>query len=88
MFAYHRAFNGANAAAIDIACRTGKLGCVADKRDLSAVLSERLAPIRERRKELEAHPERVIEALRDGEERARAVARETMREVREAMRIG
>jgi tryptophanyl-tRNA synthetase len=88
VFAYHRAFNGANAAAIDIACRTGKLGCVADKRDLSAVLSERLAPIRERRKELEAHPERVIEALRDGEERARAVARETMREVREAMRIG
>jgi tryptophanyl-tRNA synthetase len=88
VFAYHRAFNAANAAAIDIACRTGKLGCVADKRDLSAVLSERLAPIRERRKELEAHPERVIEALRDGEERARAIARETMREVREAMRIG
>ncbi len=88
VFAYHRAFNAANAPAIDVACRTGKLGCVADKRDLSAVLSERLAPIRERRKELEAHPERVIEALRDGEERARAVARETMREVREAMRIG
>jgi tryptophanyl-tRNA synthetase len=88
VFAYHRAFNAANAPGIDAACRAGTLGCVADKRDLSAVLSERLAPIRERRKELEAHPERVIGALRDGEERARAVARETMREVREAMRIG
>lgn len=88
VFAYHRAFNAANAPGIDTACRTGRLGCVADKRDLAAVLAERLAPIRERRKELDAHPERVVEALRHGEERARAVAQDTMREVREAMKIG
>jgi tryptophanyl-tRNA synthetase len=88
VFAYHRAFNAANAATINADCRSGALGCVADKRNLSAILAERLAPIRERRKELEAHPERVIEALAHGEERARAIAQETMREVREAMRIG
>ena len=88
VFAYHRAFNAANAPAIDAACRAGKLGCVADKRDLSRILAERLAPIRERRVELAAHPERVHEALRYGEERARAVAQGTMREVREAMKIG
>jgi len=88
VFAYHRAFNAANAPGIDLACREGRLGCVADKRDLSSVLAEQLAPIRERRKELEAHPERVVEALRDGEAKARAVAQETMREVREAMKIG
>jgi tryptophanyl-tRNA synthetase len=88
VFAYHRAFNAANAPGIDLACREGRLGCVADKRDLSSVLADQLAPMRERRKELEAHPERVVEALRDGEARARAVAQETMREVREAMKIG
>ena len=88
VFAYHRAFNAANAPAIDAACRAGKLGCVADKKDLSRILAERLAPIRERREELSAHPERVHEALRHGEERARAVAQATMREVREAMKIG
>jgi len=88
VFAYHRAFNVEQAPVIDAACREGRLGCVADKRDLSSILADRLAPIRERRKELEAHPERVIEALRYGEERARSVAQETMREVREAMRIG
>ena len=88
VFAYHRAFNAANAPTIDADCRAGRLGCVQDKRNLSAILAERLAPIREKRKELEAHPERVIEALRHGEERARAVAEATMREVREAMRIG
>jgi tryptophanyl-tRNA synthetase len=88
VFAYHRAFNAALAPAIDTACRAGKLGCVADKKDLSRILAERLRPIRERREELAAHPERVHEALRHGEERARAVAQETMREVREAMKIG
>ena len=88
VFAYHRAFNAALAPAIDIACRAGKLGCVADKKDLSRILAERLAPIRERRRELEANPSRVLDALRDGETRARAVAQETMREVREAMKIG
>ena len=88
VFAYHRAFNAAGAPGIDVACRTGKLGCVADKKDLSRILAERLAPIRERRRELTEHPERVREALRHGEERARAVAQGTMREVREAMKIG
>jgi len=88
VFAYHRAFNAALAPGIDTACRAGKLGCVADKKDLSRILAERLAPIRERREELAARPERVHEALRHGEERARAVAQATMREVREAMKIG
>ena len=88
VFAYHRAFNAAGAPTIDALCRAGKLGCVADKKDLSRILAERLAPIRERRRELTEHPERVLDALRQGEERARAVAQETMREVREAMKIG
>jgi tryptophanyl-tRNA synthetase len=88
VFAYHRAWNAANAPAIEAACRAGKLGCVADKRDLAKILAERLAPIRERSRELKAHPERVTDALRHGEERARALAQETMREVREAMKLG
>ncbi len=87
VFAYHRAFNAAGASQIDTDCRAGRLGCVADKRDFAALLSELLTPIRERRRELEAHPERVREALRSGEERARAIASETMREVREAMKL-
>lgn len=49
-----------------------------------AVVAE-LAPIRERREELAAEPERVWKALESGAERARAVATETMREVRSAM---
>lgn len=87
VFAYHRAFNSAGAPKIDLECRAGQLGCVADKRDLAALLAKELEPFRERRRELEARPERVREALRIGEERARAVAEETMRAVREAMKL-
>jgi tryptophanyl-tRNA synthetase len=49
-----------------------------------AVVAE-LAPIRARREELAADPERVWRILEAGAERARAVAVETMREVRSAM---
>jgi tryptophanyl-tRNA synthetase len=87
VFAYHRAFNAANAPRIDADCRAGRLGCVANKKDLAAVLAEQLGPFRERRRELEAHPERIREALNMGEERARKIAQETMREVREAMKL-
>ncbi|HEY2923656.1 MAG TPA: tryptophan--tRNA ligase [Candidatus Eisenbacteria bacterium] len=87
VFAYHRAFNAANAPQIDADCRAGRLGCVANKKNLAAILAEQLRPFRERRRELEAHPERVLEALRSGEERARKIAQETMREVREAMKL-
>ncbi len=87
VFAYHRAFNARNAGQIDADCRAGRLGCVADKKNLAAILAEQLRPFRERRRELEAHPERVREALRSGEDRARKIAQETMREVREAMKL-
>ena len=87
VFAYHRAFNAANAPQIDADCRAGRLGCVANKKSLAAILAEQLRPFRERRRELEAHPERIREALKMGEERARKIAQETMKEVREAMKL-
>jgi tryptophanyl-tRNA synthetase len=87
VFAYHRAFNAENAPQIDADCRAGRLGCVVNKKNLSAILAEQLRPFRERRQELQAHPERVHEALRMGEERARKIAQETMREVRQAMKL-
>jgi tryptophanyl-tRNA synthetase len=87
VFAYHRAFNADQAPRIDQLCRAGSLGCVADKKDLAQVLADQLAPFRERRKELEAHPKRVVDALKHGEEKARAIAQRTMAEVREAMKL-
>jgi tryptophanyl-tRNA synthetase len=87
VFAYHRAFNAANAPEIEELCRAGKLGCVANKKNLSGILADQLAEFRERRKELEAHPDRVVVALHHGEQKARKIAQETMKEVREAMKL-
>ena len=57
------------------------------KKFLGAVLEEELAPIRARRTELEKDIPAIYEILRQGTEKARAVAAQTLHEVREAMRI-
>ena len=67
--------------------RRGGLGDVKLKRLLIDVLEEELAPIRARRKELEENKEYLYEVLRKGSEKARLVASETLKEVREAMGI-
>ncbi|MCX6346162.1 MAG: tryptophan--tRNA ligase [Armatimonadetes bacterium] len=66
-------------------CVAGKIGCVGCKMRLANFLNERLTPIRERRCELEQHPEKLDEVLAAGAEKARKVAKESMAEVREAM---
>lgn len=66
-------------------CEAGRIGCVECKMRLASYLNERLAPIRERRHDLEAHPGRLDDILAAGAEKARKVARETMAEVRRAM---
>ena len=67
--------------------RAGGLGDVMIKNFLFEVLNDTLAPIRARRKELEKDIPYVYEVLRRGSEIARAVAAETLADVKRAMRI-
>jgi len=66
-------------------CRTAGWGCLDCKRVLANNITAAFAPFRERARELKAHPDRVREILKTGAERARAVATDTMRDVRERM---
>ncbi len=84
---YHRKFNPGEAATIAAECRAGRLGCVADKKRLAAVMAEVLAPIRERRETWAADADAVRDVLNEGTKRARATARETMDRVRSAMGV-
>lgn len=68
-------------------CVSGAIGCVGCKMRLANYLNERLAPIRERRNELDAHPEKLDEILAAGAEKARKVAQATMADVRNAMNL-
>jgi tryptophanyl-tRNA synthetase len=66
-------------------CRGAKWGCLDCKRELADNIVRTLAPIRERALELKGRPAEVDEILADGAARARRLAGETMREVRERM---
>ncbi len=66
-------------------CRAGQLGCGACKKDL---LQEMSRPFDELRKKRESFTHAQVDAiLAEGAEKARAVARKTMDEVRRAMRL-
>ena len=65
----------------------GGLGDVKVKRFLIAILEEELAPIRARRKEWEQKIHEVYAILQQGCETARAVAADTLADVRRAMKI-
>lgn len=86
VFDTHRVFSPpATLAWADEGCRKAGIGC----RDCKAALKEQLglalAPIAERRAELDRQPGRLEEVLARGAERAREVAQSTMHEVRGAM---
>jgi len=68
-------------------CRAAKIGCVECKKIMAENLIERLAPFREKRTYYEAQPQMVADIMADGNEKARTVARQTMAEVRAAMKI-
>ena len=63
-------------------CTTAGIGCVDCKRALTDNLVRHLEPIRGRRAELDEDPGAVQQILAEGAEKARAVACETMQEVR------
>ncbi|HEY7026712.1 MAG TPA: tryptophan--tRNA ligase [Gemmatimonadales bacterium] len=66
-------------------CRGALWGCLDCKRVLADNLNAVLAPIQARARELKAQPQLVTDVLADGAGRARRIARETIREVKERM---
>jgi len=89
VYSYHRRFSTPDRLReIERDCRSGALGCVDCKRMCSEAISRELAPLHERRRQYEENPELVRSILLEGEEKARAIARETMQEVRSAMQLG
>jgi tryptophanyl-tRNA synthetase len=86
LYTLHKAFSPPDVVD-DVAakCRSAGWGCIECKKVLAAHMTEELRPIRERAQALRAEPARVREMLEDGAQRARAIAKETMRLTRERM---
>jgi tryptophanyl-tRNA synthetase len=86
IYQLHRAFSSADTVLeVEANCRGANWGCIECKKVLHAGMVAELAPIRERAAELEADPSRVIEALARGAVKARAVAAQTMADVKMKM---
>jgi tryptophanyl-tRNA synthetase len=75
----------ADVATMEHEFRAGGLGYGEFKKRLFGAIWEYFAPMRARRAELEADPHSVDLVLQDGAERARAVAENTMKRVRDGL---
>ena len=67
--------------------RRGGLGDVKIKRYLIEVLEAEFGPIRARREEYAKNPDAIMQMLKEGSEKAQAVAADTLTEVKQAMGI-
>jgi tryptophanyl-tRNA synthetase len=66
-------------------CRSAGIGCIECKMAMADNLIKWIEPVRARREEYAAHPDKVLRILDDGSVKAREVARKTMARVREAV---
>jgi tryptophanyl-tRNA synthetase len=88
VFSFHELYTDSEKVReIDRSCRTPTIGCVECKQIMAASLNRALAPLREKRRELEANPEIIQDIISEGNKRARKIARSTMEEVRAAVKI-
>jgi tryptophanyl-tRNA synthetase len=86
VFTLHRIFSSEEEVKeIDQECRNAGIGCVDCKRKLADNLNQHLVPFRKKREELAKDPTLIQDVLDDGAKRAKAIAGETMSEVREAI---
>jgi len=88
VFSFHEIYTPEETVAqIEKDCRSAAIGCVECKKIMSRNLIKALLPVREKRKLLESDLDSVKGIIDQGNNHARDIARETMAQVREAIRI-
>lgn len=84
---YHKAFNPGEYNNICDMCRSGKIGCVACKKQLGKALNDILEPVQTKRAYYEEHLDEVKEIVQTGSDKANQIGNETVRQIKEAMNI-
>ncbi|NCP87357.1 MAG: tryptophan--tRNA ligase [Anaerolineae bacterium CG_4_9_14_3_um_filter_57_17] len=88
VFSMHKIFSPAEEVQmIDTECRRAGIGCVDCKKRFAANLNANLEPFRAKRAEIASNENYVWDVLHEGGKRARAIAEETMSEVRAAIQL-
>ncbi|MEW6678268.1 MAG: tryptophan--tRNA ligase [Pseudomonadota bacterium] len=82
----HEVYSGDDVKAwVQQGCTSAGIGCIECKQPVIDAVLKELAPIQERARAYTEDPDTVKNVIADGCEKARDLARETMRDVREAM---
>ena len=88
VFAYHKIYSPEETIqTVDRECRVAGIGCVDCKKWMSEHLIENISPLLQRRQEYAKRIDEIKDIMADGNEKANAVANETMHEVREAVKL-
>ncbi|MFA5278706.1 MAG: tryptophan--tRNA ligase [Smithellaceae bacterium] len=88
VFTFHGLYSPApDVAEINRECRTAGIGCTDCKKMLAARVEEALAPVHERMDYYQRNIAEIEEMIQKGNDEAAAIARRTMAEVREAVKI-
>lgn len=74
-------------ATVKCECEAGKRGCADCKRQLGAVINEKFAPIREKRRYYESNLNEVEKIIAEGSEKARIEAQKVLKEVRKLVKM-
>jgi tryptophanyl-tRNA synthetase len=86
VYDWHKLFSPPETLAWSAAgCRSAGIGCIECKMAMADNLIKWIAPVRARREEYAAHPDKVLRILDNGSMKAREVAQKTMSRVREAV---
>jgi tryptophanyl-tRNA synthetase len=86
VYDWHKLFSTPETLAWSAAgCRSAGIGCIECKMAMADNLIKWIEPVRARREEYAAHPDKVLQILDDGSLQAREVAQKTMARVREAV---
>jgi tryptophanyl-tRNA synthetase len=88
VFAYHKIFSTPETIqTVDRECRLAGIGCVDCKKWMSEHLIKNLSPLLNRRRDFENRKTEIAEIIQEGNQKANAVANETMQEVRKAVKL-
>ena len=88
VFAFHGLYSpGETVTEINQSCRAAAIGCIDCKKMLAARIEEALAPVHERMDYYLSHLQEIHDIISDGNGKATKIARQTMEEVREAIKV-
>lgn len=87
VFAFHKLFNK-NFEERKCQCEAGTIGCVKCKKELTELMCEWTKPFVQKRKEIAENKQMIEKILEQGCQKAKETASKTIKEIKEAVKIG